>query len=98
MKTYKLGDRLTLGEAKACGVKRDSMAHLWGESLKDGRFVRAIRCGEFRAPKKGEWYLSGFTPTAYRAPNDLLSAYNILSLVIVEKRTVVTERIELPKE
>lgn len=36
------------------------------------------KSGEFRAPKKGEWYLSGAIPCAYQAPNDLLSAYHIL--------------------
>jgi hypothetical protein len=29
----------------------------------------------YRAPLKGEWYLSGAIVQAYRAPNDLLSAY-----------------------
>ena len=45
-----------------------------GEALKRSRF-RAT--GEFRAPKKGEWYLSGAIVEAYRAPNDLGTAYHI---------------------
>ena len=28
-----------------------------------------------RCPKKGEWYISGAIPAAYRAPNDLSSEY-----------------------
>ena len=97
-KTYKLGDRLTFAEAEACGVKTDSIAHLWGESAKDGRYVRAVRTGEYRAPKAGEWYLSGAVPTAYRASGDfpIKSEYHILALVAVEKRTVVVERVGLP--
>ena len=31
--------------------------------------------GEFRAPKQGEFYLSGAIVTAYRAPNDLTQEY-----------------------
>lgn len=26
---------------------------------------------DYRAPKKGEWYVSGAKPQAYQAPNDL---------------------------
>lgn len=32
---------------------------------------------EFRPPRKGEFYLSGAIPCAYRAPNDLLTSYRI---------------------
>lgn len=31
--------------------------------------------GEFRAPKRGEYYLSGAVIQAYRAPNDLSTEY-----------------------
>jgi hypothetical protein len=31
--------------------------------------------GEFREPKKGEWYLSGAIVEAYRSPNDLSTKY-----------------------
>lgn len=52
----------------------------------------AVRTGEFRPPKKGEWYLSGAAPVGYRAPNDLHTAYYIVELVKVhrETRTVTT--------
>jgi len=36
-------------------------------------FFRAT--GEYRAPKRGEWYLSGAIIDAYQAPNDLDTAY-----------------------
>jgi len=32
----------------------------------------------FRAPKKGEWYLSGAIVEAYQAPNDLTTEYTIV--------------------
>lgn len=42
------------------------------------RNYRFIKAGEYRAPKKGEWYLSGAIPCAYYAHNDLRSNYHIL--------------------
>jgi hypothetical protein len=47
----------------------------------ESRNYRFRRTGEMRAPKKGEWYLSGAIPTAYRAPNDLKDTYYILTKV-----------------
>ena len=32
----------------------------------------------FRKPKKGEWYVSGAIPMAYRAPNDLPTEYLVV--------------------
>jgi hypothetical protein len=39
---------------------------------------RFVKTGQFRAPRKGEYYLSGAIPEAYLAPNDLSTAYAIL--------------------
>jgi len=44
-----------------------------------GAFFRAT--GEFRPPRKGEFYLSGAIIEAYRAPNDLAGAYWIAKQV-----------------
>ena len=33
----------------------------------------------FRAPKKGEYYLSGAVVQAYKAPNDLGCAYHVVA-------------------
>lgn len=41
----------------------------------------AIKTGEFRPPKKGEYYLSGAFPVAYKAPNDLSIAYYIMEVI-----------------
>ena len=92
-KTYRLGDALKLSEVKALGLESDDrMAHLWGEGFKDGLYPRCVRTHEFRAPKAGEWYLSGSTPVGYRAPNDLSCHFRIMRLVVIEKRTLTTER------
>jgi len=48
---------------------------------------RAVLTGEFRPPKKGEWYLSGAIPGAYQAPNDLNDSYHILRIMKMEQRT-----------
>jgi hypothetical protein len=40
--------------------------------------------GEFRAPKRGEFYLSGAIVAAYKAPNDLNSEYWIAAPVQME--------------
>lgn len=45
--------------------------------------VRAVATGEFRAPRQGEWFLSGSYIEAYRAENDLSTAYNIARLALV---------------
>ena len=50
--------------------------------------VMAVNSREFRCPKKGEWYLSGGIPGAYKALNDLNTKYWIATLVKVK---VITE-------
>lgn len=45
--------------------------------------VRAVATGEFRPPRKGEWFLSGSYIEAYRAENDLSVQYHIARLKLV---------------
>jgi hypothetical protein len=52
------------------------------------RNVRAVWTGEKRAPRKGEYYLSGAVIGAYLAPSDLNWPYHIAKLVTVESKTV----------
>lgn len=40
-----------------------------------GKYQRFKATGQFRPPKKGEYYLSGAEIFAYRAPNDLSQPY-----------------------
>ena len=55
---------------------------------------RAVRTGEFRRPRKGEWFLSGAIPTAYKAPNNLSTAYHIMQPVKAKPVTkmIIEER------
>jgi hypothetical protein len=59
--------------------------------------VMAINSKQFRCPKKGEWYLSGAIPGAYKASNDLNTKYYIATLV---KVTEIIEYVlkEIPNE
>jgi hypothetical protein len=52
-------------------------------------FVKALWTGEKRAPRKGEWYLSGAVVEAYRAKGDMQTPYHIARLVKVRTVTVV---------
>jgi hypothetical protein len=49
------------------------------------------RTGEFRAPKKGEYYLSGAIPEAYRAPNDLSMEFHILREINPPAQTITVD-------
>jgi len=42
----------------------------------------AINTGIKRQPKKGEYYLSGAIPMAYKAPNDLSTAFLIAEIIM----------------
>jgi hypothetical protein len=46
--------------------------------------------GEYRNPKKGEWYLSGSIIEGHLAPSDLSFPYNIGELVKVKIETTIT--------
>jgi hypothetical protein len=52
------------------------------------RFM-AVKTGEFRAVRAGEWYLSGAIPEAYRAQADLAESRDILRVVEVETVTTI---------
>lgn len=63
-------------------MKIYNLAHEYYQVSSLRKFA-AIRTGAFRAPRKGEWYLSGAIPEAYRAENDMSEAYYILKLIYV---------------
>jgi hypothetical protein len=44
---------------------------------RDHELCLFVKSGEFRCPKKGEYFLSGAIPGAYQAPNDLSNPYHI---------------------
>ena len=61
-----------------CGTARGIPLQLFrGEGMM-GYGKRYVKTGEVRCPKKGELYLSGALPTAYKAPNDLSTKFNIM--------------------
>ena len=94
MKYYRLTDQPTREECDALNIERPRMV-TWIPPTKDGRRLVAVRTSEFRKPRKGEWYLSGATPTAWRAPNDLSTKYRILRLAVVNRETRVIETLEV---
>jgi hypothetical protein len=55
--------------------------------------LAAVRLGEFRSPKRGEWYLSGNPAEAWKAPNDLSTPFHILKLVRVQRETITVEKV-----
>jgi hypothetical protein len=50
-----------------------------GEARLRVQNIRFRRTGEFRTPKKGEWYLSGAIPAAYEAHADFDTEYYIVT-------------------
>ena len=46
--------------------------------------------GEYRKPKKGEWYISGAPPEGYYSPANLDYPIHIGKLVRVKIQTIVT--------
>lgn len=57
-----------------------------------------VKTGEFRPPKRGEYYLSGAIPTAYYAPNDLTQAFYIMRRATHEETHCPTCHQRLPLE
>lgn len=90
-KLYKLGNHLSKKEQLDLGVEPNPVSQ-WCPPV-TGDYVAAIRTDNFRAPNKGEWYLSGATPVAYRAPNDLGINFRIMRLVAVTRTTTACDRI-----
>ena len=78
-KLYPLGDGLSSEERKFFGVRLNDV---WAKD------ISAVRTAQRRCPKKGEWYLSGAIPTAYKAPNDFSTEYLIAKLVKTETVTI----------
>ena len=82
MKFYRVADYPTLAEFKALDIP---VMH----NVPPKYNVHVVRTGEFREPKRGEWYLSGAIPAGYRATNDLSTKYHIVRLVKTQTQTVI---------
>ena len=80
-KTYPLSDHPNQTEWKELG------------SPKAITQIVAIRTGEFRPPREGEWYLSGSIPEAYRAYSNLGSKFHIVRLVNKNEKISETSQV-----
>jgi hypothetical protein len=96
--TYQLGDNLPYGHPAKKEVKG---MQIWksidfAPTPSNGVCVRAVWSGEYRAPKKGEWYLSGCEgfERAYLAPNDLSTKYFIMKIAVVKFKTIQKQTIK----
>lgn len=89
MKFYELKDYLTKDDLLKLGFDTKEKVGQPLTSYIKVKNVKAINTGEMRPPKKGEWYLSGAIVEAYRAPNDLTTAFYIAKLVRVKSKTVI---------
>jgi hypothetical protein len=59
-----------------------------GKRIFDPHNIKAIKTGEFRCPKAGEWYLSGAIPQAYLAKSSITTMmFPILKLVRTKTQT-----------
>lgn len=87
---YPLGDTPTAAETNGASFNERFYSQTLG--IGSEKF-RAVFTGEFRQPLKGEWYLSGAIITAYKAPNNLSTAFHIAKLVRVEKKITETVKI-----
>lgn len=92
-KLYQLGDRLPYNHPakKQQGSIFPSIDFAMTPS--NGKHVKAFWSGHYRAPKKGEWYLSGCEgfERAYLAPNDLTGdEFFIMRIALVENKTTTT--------
>lgn len=79
---YRLRDRLSNQELEILSRSYPTL------TLKE--VERGVRCitkaGQpMVCPKKGDWYISGAIPEAYRAPNDLPTPSHLGYLVVVEE-------------
>lgn len=93
-KFYPLADRPSQAELKALGFKRSNSGSTfpWGNPFQPGRpGLAAVKIREKRAPKAGEWFLSGAIPEAYKAHNDLDTEFHILRLARIETTTTSRE-------
>ena len=92
---YRLADRPNRSELTAIGWPKDkpfTVIHSLNWSPSN---VKAVATGEFRPPKKGEWFLSGAEVMAYKAFNDLNTPYHIARIALF--KTVTTE-VEIPPQ
>lgn len=66
---------------------RAALREKYGEEAPPLHAIRVRTTGEWRAPRKGEWFVSGAIVEGYRATNDYTTACDIAELVEVRVTT-----------
>jgi len=89
-KTYRLAETPSATETGGMSFEQRFMSQSLGAGANT---IAAVRNGEYRPPKRNEWYLSGAIPEAYKAKNDLTTPFHILNLVKVHRETIVIEKV-----
>ena len=89
-KTYRLAETPSVAETGGMSFEQRFVSQSLGCGANT---IAAVRTGEFRSPKRDEWYLSGSIPEAYKAKNDLSTPFHILKLVRVQRETIVVEKV-----
>ena len=87
--TYPVIDLVRREECEALDMP---IRALWTDLIRNGLTIKAVRNGEFRQPKTGDWYL--WNGQARRAHKLMSMRYYIMDLVVVEKKTFTTEKIK----
>jgi hypothetical protein len=64
----------------------DSVRHV-SRQIANGEKAMAEYIGEYRPPRKGEWFLSGAKVEAYYAYNDISECRHIAKPIVVEHVT-----------
>ncbi len=91
---YPVVDHVPTDQRKSLGMDDKDYGRPSATLDMAGRGVRAVATGEKRAPKLGEWYLSGAVVGAYLATTDRITIkYPIARLVMTKTTTVITEHI-----
>ena len=94
MTHYPLDDHPTQAELEALGVTGGGPGN--GHRVrKDGEWVtvRAVETGEFRMPRKGEWYLCGSETAAYRACSDYFEFLFCIARLVLMRQVTVWEEV-----
>lgn len=93
MRHYPLSDRPTQAELAALGVTGGGPG-LINRVEKNGEWVtvRAVDTGEFRLPRKGEWYLCG--TAAYRACSDYFESLFCIARLVLMRQVTIWEEVE----
>lgn len=86
---YPLADSPTLSEIVAIGP--NLVPRFGTKFMFDGTELGVSLTGEYRRPRKGEWYVSGAIPEAYRALHDLSEEHRIARLIHVAPLSITVE-------